>query len=340
MGDDLKEYDISKNSQISDIYIQSVYNNKSVSLVFSTLNGIYHLDKLSLNMFEKTKTQNADSIYTGHIEEIRCSEDSKDIFYIERRDDNLFLGRYLIAEKRKVFETRLNCVYNRVIRHKEFVIIMAKNFIKKDKKAKNETIYIYDMLNQYMAFKYNKPNVIIHAICPIGKEIFLVLPSTGEDNKVILKIKDSSDQDKLDKFIKRTFFDLAYTFAENNNYDDLKPKISKAAGDNFYDKKNFEAAVDNYIKTIDALSRNRKNMGDFEPNTIIKKFLDISHSPYLIKYLIALHNSPNGMANHNHTSLLVYSFLKQKDLSGLRKWFTNLKTDNQNIIKIVVRACL
>ena len=340
-GDEVKGYDIAKNPQISDIYIQNIHKNGNLDIVYSTLNGIYLLSNLSLDMFEKTKTQNADSIYNGHIEEIRCEENSNNIFYIERRDENLFLGRYEMKEKKKAFESKLNAPCNRVIRHGGFLILITKNFTRQDKKLRNETIFIYDMLNEYMAFKHNKANVIVHGVCPLKGEIYFVLPTTGEDNKTLFKIKDGSDQDKLDKFLRRTFFDLAFRFAENNNYDDLKPKISKAAGDNFYDKKNFEAAVESYIKTIDALGSSTKNtVSTFEPNAIIKKFLDISHAPYLIKYLEALHNHPNHLFNINHTSLLVYSFLKQKDLPGLRKWFMNMKSKDKNLIKIVVDACL
>ena len=114
----------------------------------------------------------------------------------------------------------------------------------------------------------------------------------------------------------KTFIDLAYKYAENQGYDDLKPKICKAAGDHYYEKKNYTLAVDNYIQTIDALDNHRNTLGEFEPSNIIKKFLDMSQLPYLIKYLEALHNHPKNLSNIHHTSLLVYSFLKQKDLLG------------------------
>lgn len=340
--DDIKDYHVQKGSSMSDIYIQDITANGLVNFIYSTSHGIYFIDKITLDNFDKAKA--ADAILNGSIEHIKCEEKSDDIFYIEKREDAHYLGRYIIAAKKKAFEVKLSGVIKELIRYRNYAVVVINQSIKKGSVDKtllaNDIIYIYDMKNEYTAFKYSKADVIVYAIAMADNYLYTILPGSKPETKKLFRIKDSSDQEKLDKFIKRTFFDLAYKYAENQGYEDLKPKICKAAGDHYYEKKNYTAAVDNYIQTIDALDNNRNTLGDFEPSNIIKKFLDMSQLPYLIKYLEALHNHPKNLANIHHTSLLVYSFLKQKDLIGLRKWFTNLRNKPQKIVEVTINACL
>ena len=340
--DDAKDYHIQKNTQMSEIYIQDISNNGLVNFVYSTFHGIYFVEKITIDNFEKAKT--ADAIYNGQIEHIRCEEKDGDIFYVEKREDSHYLGRYIISSKKKAFETKLSGAPKQFLRHRNYAVVIINQAAKKNLNDKanfnNDIIYIYDMKNEYTAFKYSKADIIVYAIAMVDKYLYTILPGSKPDSKKLFRIKDITDQEKLDKFIKRTFFDLAYKYAHNQGYEDLKPKLCKAAGDHYYEKKNYATAVDNYIQTIDALDVHKNTLGDFEPSNIIKKFLDMSQLPYLIRYLEALHNHPKNFANMHHTSLLVYSFLKQKDFIGLRKWFTNMRNKSNKIVETTINACL
>ena len=57
--------------------------------------------------------------------------------------------------------------------------------------------------------------------------------------------------------MKRTFFDLAYKFAENKQNDELKLQICKEAGDHYYNKNNFEKAEIIVLQAM--IKRNQPN---------------------------------------------------------------------------------
>lgn len=340
--EDAKDYHATKGASMSEVCIQDMPAAGLANLVYSTPHGIYFAEKIALDSLEKAKA--ADAIYNGAIEHIRCEEKADDVFYIERCEDGYLLGRFTIFGKKKTFETKLTGLIGAFVRHKNYAVVVINQSPRKNVAEKasfeNDVIYIFDMKNEYTTFKYSKANVTVHAVAMVDSYLYTVLPGSKPDSRKLFRIKDSSDQDKLDKFLKRTFFDLAYRFAENQGYADLKPRICKAAGDHYYEKKNYTAAVANYVQTIDALDSNKNTLGDFEPSNVIKKFLDMSHLPYLIRYLEALHNNPRNLFNIHHTSLLVYSFLKQKDLLGLRKWFTNMRNKSQKMVEVTINACL
>ena len=72
-----------------------------------------------------------------------------------------------------------------------------------------------------------------------------------------------------------------------------------------YNKGDNATAIDNYIKTI----------GHLEPSYVIKRFLDAHKINFLTAYLQALHKQ--GLANEDHTTLLLNCYTKLKDQNKL-----------------------
>ena len=91
-----------------------------------------------------------------------------------------------------------------------------------------------------------------------------------------MRLTEKENAYKMETFFKKSFFDVAYTFAKNQNAEeDLLAEISRLHGDHAYQKGDFEQAINHYIKTA----------GFVEPSYIIRQFLDVTHIEYLIKYL-------------------------------------------------------
>lgn len=81
--------------------------------------------------------------------------------------------------------------------------------------------------------------------------------------------------------------------------------FSRQYGDHLYNKGDNATAIDNYIKTI----------GHLEPSYVIKRFLDAHKINFLTAYLQALHKQ--GLANEDHTTLLLNCYTKLKDQNKL-----------------------
>ncbi|KAG1245151.1 hypothetical protein G6F68_015174 [Rhizopus microsporus] len=97
-------------------------------------------------------------------------------------------------------------------------------------------------------------------------------------------------------------------------YDDASiAEIFKKYGDHMYLKGDYDGAMEQYIRTI----------GQLEPSYVIRKFLDAQRIYNLTNYLQELHSK--GLANTDHTTLLLNCYTKLKDVSRLDQF---IKTDN------------
>ena len=76
--------------------------------------------------------------------------------------------------------------------------------------------------------------------------------------------------------MKGNYFDQAVNIAIKEKYpEDIIAEINKEAGDKEYKLKNFDLAVDLYIKTI----------GYLNPSYVIQKYNSVSQLDNLIKYM-------------------------------------------------------
>ena len=85
----------------------------------------------------------------------------------------------------------------------------------------------------------------------------------------------------------------------------LVADVFRRYGDHLYAKGDFEGAMLRFIKTIGVVS----------PSYVIRKFLDAQRLQYLTGYLQALHE--RGLANADHTTLLLNCFTKLHDTAAL-----------------------
>jgi hypothetical protein len=64
---------------------------------------------------------------------------------------------------------------------------------------------------------------------------------TDKRDKKILKLTEKENAYKMETFFKKSFFDVAYTFAKNQNAEeDLLAEISRLHGDHAYQKGDYE----------------------------------------------------------------------------------------------------
>lgn len=85
----------------------------------------------------------------------------------------------------------------------------------------------------------------------------------------------------------------------------LVADVFRRYGDHLYAKGDFEGAMLQFIKTIGVVS----------PSYVIRKFLDAQRLQFLTGYLQALH--ARGLANADHTTLLLNCFTKLHDTAAL-----------------------
>lgn len=90
--------------------------------------------------------------------------------------------------------------------------------------------------------------------------------------------------------------------------DMLIADIYRRYGDHLYANSDFEGAMLQFIKTIGVVS----------PGYVIRKFLDAQRLQFLTRYLQALHT--RGLANADHTTLLLNCFTKLHDTDALDRF--------------------
>ncbi|KAK3753540.1 hypothetical protein QZH41_018510 [Actinostola sp. cb2023] len=138
-------------------------------------------------------------------------------------------------------------------------------------------------------------------------EVFDVLCEWGNlyivttDHRII-QLQEKDTQTKLEILFKKNLYGMA---------------ISK--GDH-------DGSIQQYIKTI----------GHLEPSYVIRKFLDAQRIHNLTAYLQALHEQ--GLANADHTTLLLNCYTKLKDVSKLDEFFMAEKELNFDI-ETAIKVC-
>ncbi|EGR28037.1 vacuolar sorting protein, putative [Ichthyophthirius multifiliis] len=187
-------------------------------------------------------------------------------------------------------------------------------------------ITIFDLLNEYIAFKQNYKSI---QQLIISQNFIHLMHMTQKGEKKLIKLVERENAYKIEYFFKRSFYEVAWKFAKNQNSDlSLLAEISRLHGDNLYGKGEFELAIKKYIETV----------GYIEPSYIIRKFLDVAHIDYLIQYLEEVHSKKQ--ADKHHTALLLNCFVKQKDIKKLDKFLNEQNYDSQLFdIETAIKVC-
>lgn len=148
----------------------------------------------------------------------------------------------------------------------------------------------------------------------------------------LTRLQEQSTSTKLEALFKKNFYQLAVSLARSSGVDDAGiADIYAKYGDYLYVKGDFDGSVAQYVKTL----------GHLQPSYVIRKvglpksldvksdpdedrlqFLDAQRIHNLTTYLQELHSC--GLANPDHTTLLLNCYTKTADKSRLDKF---LKTE-------------
>ncbi|RWS28783.1 vacuolar protein sorting-associated protein 11-like protein [Leptotrombidium deliense] len=189
-------------------------------------------------------------------------------------------------------------------------------------------ITIYDIQNKYIAYSSPVPTVT-EVLSEWGSLYLLTI------NGSVIHLREKDTTTKLETLFKKNQFSLAIELAKSQNYDEEGlAEIFKQYGDHLYKKGDHEGAMAQYIKTV----------GQLEASFVIKKFLDSQRINNLTAYLEELHLK--GLANEDHTTLLLNCYTKLKDPSKLNAFIrgggyssdSKPKFDVETAIKVLKQA--
>eukprot|EP00732_Lithocolla_globosa_P001976 Lithocolla_globosa_v1_NODE_1146_length_2839_cov_36.775503.p1 type:complete len:487 gc:universal NODE_1146_length_2839_cov_36.775503:1283-2743(+) len=173
---------------------------------------------------------------------------------------------------------------------------------------KMNSITIYDLKNKFIGF--NVPfNDVTHVVSEWGS-IFVL---TGD--KQLFQLEERDTATKLEMLFKKNLYVMAINLATSSQYDyGSIIEIFRKYGDHLYSKGDYTGAMTQYLSTI----------GRLEPSYVIRKFLDAQRIHNLTSYLQKLHEA--GLANADHTTLLLNCYTKLKDVQRLDEF---IKTDKE-----------
>lgn len=185
---------------------------------------------------------------------------------------------------------------------RQYLVIVTKEspgWSRSNSEAAKEEKFIltvFDVHNKFIA--YSSP---IKPVQHLAAEWGLLFGLGFQDQK-LFNLVEKDIQSKLELLFKKNFYDIAIKIAKSHHYDsDGLIDIFRQYGDHLYNKGDHAAAIENYIKTI----------GHLEPSYVIRRFLDAHKIHFLTAYLQALHKE--GLANEDHTTLLLNCYTKLKD---------------------------
>ncbi|KAI7907015.1 uncharacterized protein BX663DRAFT_494525 [Cokeromyces recurvatus] len=182
-------------------------------------------------------------------------------------------------------------------------------------------IAIFDTANKFVAYVGTFVGGIRGVFCE-WNSIWVV----GMDGKLYC-LEEKDTPTKLEILFKLNLYVLAINLAHMQKYDDSSiAEIFKKYGDHLYNKGDYDGSMEQYIRTI----------GQLEPSYVIRKFLDAQRIYNLTNYLQELHSK--GLANADHTTLLLNCYTKLKDVSRLDQ-FIKADTDLNFDLETAINVC-
>ncbi|KAG0324131.1 hypothetical protein BGZ99_002190 [Dissophora globulifera] len=180
---------------------------------------------------------------------------------------------------------------------------------------------VIDTANKFTAYQATFPQGIRSVICEWGS-IYIV-----ENSGKVFRLDEMDTSVKLDVLFKKNMYVLAINLAHNQKFDNASiSEIIKKYGDHLYNKGDYDGAMAQYVRTI----------GRLEPSYVIRKFLDAQRIYNLTSYLQELHSS--GLANKDHTTLLLNCYTKLKDVKRLDE-FIKTDTDLTFDLETAIQVC-
>ena len=303
---------------------QKQSSSKQIILFVTTLNEIF---SYNLTTKEKETKINLESFGC----EVGCSclkndpKQMESLFIVGRKDAIYFFqpderGPCLAFEGEKL----------QLYWHRNYLIIIGKETASSTATSNERPspssegmamniITIYDISNKFIA--YSSPVPAIAEVISEWGSLYLL---TNDGRLLYLRERDT--QTKLEMLFKKNQFSLAIELAKSQQYnEDALTDIVKHYADHLYKKGDYDGAIAQYIHTIEKL----------EASYVIRKFLDAQRIHNLTAYLQALHMK--GLANEDHTTLLLNCYAKLKDESKLDK-FIKSSNEHEYNVEIAIRV--
>ncbi|KAI0771073.1 hypothetical protein BD413DRAFT_663912 [Trametes elegans] len=179
----------------------------------------------------------------------------------------------------------------------------VRNFVAKSSVPPGSDITklsVFDPENQFVAHSGTFMEGVREVFSAWGK--LYILSNDGK----LLCLEEKPTSAKLDMLYRKGLYTLALNIAETQKLDESHiADIHKQYGDHLYSKGDYDNAMQQYIQTIRYV----------QPSYVIRKFLDAQRIHNLVTYLQELHSL--GLANSDHTTLLLNTYTKLKDVARL-----------------------
>lgn len=189
-------------------------------------------------------------------------------------------------------------------------------------------VVVFDVENKYIAYSNVFRETVRQVFTCWGRLFVLTNEST------LYRLTEATMPAKLEMLYNKNNYALAISIAKSQGLDETSiADIYRRYGDQFYKADDHEGAMDQYLKTI----------GSVQPSYVIRKYLDAQRIQCLAVYLQELH--ARGLANSDHTTLLLNAYTKMKDVDRLDAFIkadTHKGTTSGELpfdLETVIRVC-
>lgn len=183
-------------------------------------------------------------------------------------------------------------------------------------------VIIIDTINKYIAFSGQISNGV--------KEIFEQwdrINILGADG-ILYAVKEKDLKSRLDILKQRHLYDLAIQIAAGLNAGrSVIIQIEREFGDFLYKEGDLNEAMMHYIEAIDY----------GQTSQVILKYRESQHIQQLTEYLEILHN--RGLATKEHTTLLLNSYAKLKDVEKLSQFIETGSSEGKFDFETAIKIC-
>ncbi|OCH92268.1 hypothetical protein OBBRIDRAFT_773774 [Obba rivulosa] len=178
----------------------------------------------------------------------------------------------------------------------------VRNFVAKSNGNNTEItkVTVFDLENKIVAYSGTFTEGVREVISAWGQ--IYVLSNDGK----LDCLEEKPMSTKLDMLYRKSQYLLALNLAKTQGLDEASiAEVHKQYGDHLYTKADYDGAMQQFVKTI----------GYVQASYVIRKFLDAQRIHNLVTYLQELHSM--GLANSDHTTLLLNTYTKLKDVARL-----------------------
>ncbi|CAD7939491.1 unnamed protein product [Amoebophrya sp. A120] len=159
--------------------------------------------------------------------------------------------------------------------------------------------------------------------------IFRIFPALANSRSLfvldsvnhVFQLQEKPKAEQIDVLTKKRMFDWAAIVVEREQLDTATLcHVYKLHGDALYEKRLYDQALQQYMKSIDA---------DFplETSYILEKYLHAHKISHIAKYLCRLHERP-GLAEPTHTRLLFQCYTQERDATQLEDFLATTPVEH------------